>query len=406
MKNNIYLLAILFLSSIGVLNAQSPEIISGQYVITLKESAAKPILSNATTRDNGDLQVSASSAARTQNISKIKSIYDKSGVAKAKVVHEFSDASVGFSAKLTNDEVEKIKKNPEVAGVYQDYKISLDAGSSASAGASDLTTAASGQTLPCGISKAGGPVDGSTKSTWIWVFDTGIEFTHPDLNVQTNPIYAKSFIAGQTANDGNGHGTFVAGVAAAKNNNIGTVGVSAGAKVVPVKVLSNAGSGSFSSIIAGLNHVMTYSIPGDIVIFAFSAYPIANCENSNPIMRDLIRALGNKGVWVIMPAGAGGGNANQVTPGCINGTRVLTVGCISCTNQCCSFGGFGKPAVDFVAVGTNVYSTYINGGYTTWSSSVAPVAVVAGICHQQPGVGPVSAGNVVCGGLSYLIARR
>lgn len=50
-----------------------------------------------------------------------------------------------------------------------------------------------------------------------------------------------------------------------KNNAIGVVGVSAGAKVVPVKVLNNAGSGSFSTVLAGLNHVAMYDIPGDVV---------------------------------------------------------------------------------------------------------------------------------------------
>ena len=197
----------------------------------------------------------------------------------------------------------------------------------------------------------------------------------------------------------------MAGLAAAKNNNIGIVGVSAGAKVVPVKVLSNAGFGSYAGIIAGLNHIASRSIPGDVVIITVHIGPLANCENSNPALRDAIKSLGNKGVWVVMSAGTTAGNANNVFPACINGSRILTIGCISCTNTCCEFGAWGKPPVDFVAVGSSVYSTYKGGGYITWSSSVAPAALVAGICHQRPSTGPLSAGNVTCRGVSYPIAR-
>ncbi len=398
MKNIIYFLIALCLISISLLNAQNPDIISGQYIVVLKESVAKPTPNSSNVRDEG--QVAGINNIRLQNLSKVKSVYDKSGVTKAKIIAEFSDAAVGFSAKLSTDEVEKIKRDPNVAGVYPDYKVSLsETSTESSAGI------ASGQTIPCAVSKTGGSQDGSTKNTWIWVVGTGIDLNHPDLNVQTNALYAKSFITGQSIDDGNGHGTFMAGLAAAKNNNIGIVGVSAGAKVVPIKVLNNAGSGSFASIIAGLNHIAARSISGDVVILTFAISPIANCEHHNPILHDAIKNLASKGVWVIMGAGATAGNANAVFPACINGTRILTIGCISCTNICCGFGAWGKPPVDFVAVGSSVYSTYKGGGYITWSSSVAPAALVAGICHQRPSTGPASASNVTCNGVSYPIAR-
>ena len=142
MKKIVYFLMILFLNSISILNAQNPEIISGQYIVTLKESVAKPTPNTSTVRD--EVQAAGANNLRLQNLSKVKSVYDKGGIAKAKITEEFSDATVGFSAKLSADEVEKIKRDPNVEGVYPDYKVSLSAASTEpSAGI------AAGQTIPC-----------------------------------------------------------------------------------------------------------------------------------------------------------------------------------------------------------------------------------------------------------------
>lgn len=381
------------------------EIIPGQYIVKMKSDPNGADLAMAgaeSTERPGDAASGAGVANKNVAIlSKISRVNQKSGVSKGSVIHEFSSAMVGFSAKLTNDQVKKLRQDPEVEGVYPDYVIKL-----APVDAQGPTVAAA-QFTPCGITKAGGPVDGSTKATWIWILDTGIDYNHPDLNVQTNATYAKSFIAGQTIMDGHSHGTHCAGIAAAKNNTFGVVGVSAGAKVVPVKVLSNAGSGSFSGIIAGLNHVASKKIAGDVVSMSIGAYPLANCENSNPVLRDVIRNLGNAGVWVVMAAGNDGNKTNgtqQNMPGCINGTRVLTVGAIDCNNNCASYTNLGA-GTDWVAVGSNVYSTIPGGGYGYKSGTSMATPTVAGICHARNNY-PVSAGSVNCGGRVYPIARR
>ena len=81
---------------------------------------------------------------------------------------------------------------------------------------------------------------------------TGIDLTHPDLNVYNE----KSFVSGtSSADDDNGHGTHVAGIVAAKDNDIGVVGMAPGARLWAVKVLDSSGSGSISDIIAGIDYV-------------------------------------------------------------------------------------------------------------------------------------------------------
>ena len=89
---------------------------------------------------------------------------------------------------------------------------------------------------------------GFTTSTPV-VLDTGVA-VHPDLNVFTNV----SFVAGQTT-DGNGHGTHVAGIAAALDNGIGVVGVAPGARLWAIKVMDDSGSGITSTVIQGIDYV-------------------------------------------------------------------------------------------------------------------------------------------------------
>jgi subtilisin len=115
------------------------------------------------------------------------------------------------------------------------------------------------QTLPTGINR----IDGETSSTAsgngtgavsnvaVAVIDTGIDVDHPDLNVAGG----KNCSTGKSFDDGNGHGTHVAGTIAAKDDANGVAGVAPGAPVYAVRVLNNAGSGSWSSVICGVDWV-------------------------------------------------------------------------------------------------------------------------------------------------------
>lgn len=401
MKINVLLAALLF-CGFATANAQDePQAIPGQYIVILKETAAKPIIKNTATSDR-DNKESENKAAREQNLSVVQGVYTKKGIKESAIVNQFADVLVGFTAQLSDSEKTALSKDPAVKGVYQDYIVSLGNPQVESI-PGDIN--AQSQSTTCAVTKAGGPIDGSGKATWIWILDTGIDLDHPDLNVQTSATFAKSFISGQSVDDGNGHGTHCAGIAAAKNNAIGVVGVSSGAKVVPVKVLSNAGSGAWSGLISGLNHVAQYDIPGDVVSMSLGGYGYNNCENSNPSLRDAIRNLGLAGTYVVMAAGNDAADASRNLPGCINGTKVYTIGSITCQNTCSSFSNWKKPPVDFAAVGSNVYSTYKNGGYATLSGTSMATPVVAGVIHARNGA-PLSAGNVTCAGATYPIAKR
>lgn len=401
MKLKVLLTALLAAGFVAA-SAQPPKIIPGQYIVILKESAAKPVVLQQQKSTNREQKASLNKQIRDKNLAVVRGVYQKYKIAQSSIKAEYADLLCGFAAKLTTDEVAKLKADILIESIYPDYEIQMAPPVYEEPSHTGITS----QQITCAVTTAGGYLDGSGKSTWIWILDTGIDGSHPDLNVQTNSPFAVSFITGQTWADGKGHGTHCAGIAAARNNNIGVVGVSAGAKVVPVKVLDNTGHGTFSSLIAGLNHVSIYDIPNDVVSMSLGGCCIvSNCETYLPALRDIIQHLGNAGTWVVMAAGNDFGDAGRNSPGCINGTRVYTIGSVSCNKVASDFSNFNPSVVDWVAVGEEVYSTLPGGGYGKKSGTSMATPVVAGIIHAR-GAAPVSGGTVNCDGNNYPIAHR
>lgn len=398
-------LFILLITSLGCLCAQEagePTPIPGQYIVMLKETAARPVILDETINAAGREETYQSNQTKRQsNLEKTAQVRRTAGLSESKVLAEYADALVGFSANLSPEEVAALTANPDVESVSQDYIVQLDLQSDEGRPAEFKEM---GQTVTCAIQNAGGFARYSgSDDRWLWILDTGIDLDHPDLAVNSLFPYAKSFIPGETYDDAHGHGTHVAGIAAAKDNTIGVVGVSAGALVIPVKVLSNGGMASLTSVLQGINHVALYDKKGDVVNLSLGSYPVTNCANSNPALKTAIQNMGNSGTWVCIAAGNNGGKAINCNPACINGARILTVGAMGCSGSCATFSNWGSSVVDWVATGVNVYSTYKKGGYATLSGTSQATPVVAGIVHLT-GKAPVSGGTVTCGNLQVPLA--
>lgn len=91
------------------------------------------------------------------------------------------------------------------------------------------------------------------------VVDTGIDPTHPDLNV-TGGVNCSN---GKHFNDADGHGTLVAGIIGAKDNGIGIAGVAPGANLFAVRSLNNKGAGSTSSVLCGVDWITATRLDAD-----------------------------------------------------------------------------------------------------------------------------------------------
>ncbi len=266
----------------------------------------------------------------------------------------------GFVARLTKQEALALLSDDNVEYVEPDRIIQLG---------TSCFTLVSPSTAQWGVKKTG-VGDGTGKT--VWVIDTGVDFAHPDLTV--DQTRSKNFIDPQSsAVDDNGHGTHVAGIIGANNNNIGVLGVAPGAKVVALKVLDGTGEGNSSYIFQALNYVGQFASAGDVVNMSLGSDTISNALDNT------VKQLAARGILFSIAAGNSSVSANLSSPGRANHANIYTVSAIDSVGRFASFSNFGNDVVDYAAPGVHVVSTYSNGRYARLSGTSMAAPHMAGI---------------------------
>lgn len=207
--------------------------------------------------------------------------------------------------------------------------------------------------------------DGTGKTAWI--LDTGVDLDHPDLNVdrKRSRAFLDEF---DSAEDGNGHGTHVAGIIGAKNNRIGILGVASNATIVALKVLDNGGDGTVSAVLDGIAYISKNGKRGDAVNISLSV------EDLSDILDVEVEALGRKGFFIAIAAGNEQEDASYFSPSRASGENVYTVSAVdSLGNFATNFSNYGA-VVDYAAPGIRILSTSSSGqyAYRTGTSQAAP----------------------------------
>lgn len=288
----------------------------------------------------------------------------------ARAKHVYSVALRGFAADLPQQAIERMQaNNPNIAYCEQDQIVTtgpIQAAAPPSGGGGTQPA----QETPWGIARVNGGAAGTFATAWI--IDTGIDFTHPDLNVDT--ARSRSFLGGNTTPvDQNGHGTHVSGTIAARDNAIGVIGVAPGALVVAVRVLDRRGSGSNSGVIAGVDYVAANGRPGDVANMSLGGGVSAALDTA------VVNAAASSGVRFALAAGNETDNANNHSPARANGQNVFTVSAFSVGDKWASFSNFGNPPIDYAEPGVGVKSTWLNGGYNTISGTSMATPHLAGL---------------------------
>jgi subtilisin family serine protease len=307
----------------------------------------------------------------------------------ADVRYVYDSVLRGFSIRVPNESVlQAIQRDPNVAYIEQDMQVQ-----------------AFPQILPRGVNRIDGELSstisgngaGSVNSD-IAILDTGIQLSHPDLNVYRQ----RTFVSGtSSANDDNGHGTHVAGIAAARDNSIGVVGVAPGARLWAVKVLGSSGSGSISTVIRGIEYVTQNA--GEIDVANLSL----GCECTSTALNTAISNSVAAGITFVVASGNNGRNAATFSPA--NHPSVIAVSAVVDTDGKCgrlgastSYGGDDRFAsfsnygsvVDLAAPGVSIYSTYRGSTYATMSGTSMAAPHVAGAAAlydaTHPGASPSS----------------
>ncbi len=296
------------------------------------------------------------------------------------VTHVYRHAVRGFSANISAQGAARMQAaNPHIAYCEQDQVMRVVQGKGKPGGGGGTAPA---QSTPWGVARVGGGQSGATGRAF--VIDSGVDLDHPDLLV--NAGMSRSFTREKDADDGNGHGTHVAGTIAAIDNSIGVVGVAAGAEIVAVKVLTRSGSGSTSGVIAGVDYVADVGRTGDVANMSLGGGVSITLDNA------VINAAAG-GVKFTLAAGNESDHADNHSPARANGPNVFTVSSFAEGDNWSSFSNFGNPPVDYAEPGSAIPSTYKDGGYATLSGTSMAAPHLAGLFL----LGPIRSGGSVKG---------
>ncbi|MFE7773918.1 S8 family serine peptidase [Streptomyces sp. NPDC057445] len=299
-------------------NADAPGAIAGSYIVTLDESAA-------------DAGSKAGKALAAEYGAKIKKTYNA--------------ALNGYSVELSEAQAKKFAADPAVESVVQNrvFTISGTQPSPPSWGLDRIDQKA----LP--LNQSYTYPDSAGQGVTAYIIDTGVRITHSDFGGRASYGY-DAIDNDNTAQDGNGHGTHVAGTVAGSS-----YGVAKKAKIVGVRVLDNSGSGTTEQVVAGIDWVTQNAVKP----------AVANMSLGGGVDTALDTAVRNSiasGVTYAIAAGNDGANATNTSPARV--TEAITVGSTTSSDARSSFSNYGS-VLDIFAPGSSITSAWNSGDSAT-----------------------------------------
>jgi subtilisin len=271
-------------------------------------------------------------STNSELIGNLRETLTAAGGTIAAIYDQFRMLNVRFERPPTNAEqfINSLKAHPAVQGIFYDAIATLG-----------QTTSSSDQLIPRGIDRVDADKSGArsgdgvgTVDADIAIIDSGVTMNHPDLNVL--PQRCLSFLPQvyplPSCNDEINHGTMVAGIAAAKDNNIGVVGTAPGARIWALKVGATKPEFLNSDEMKALNYVAANAKDIEVVNLSFGRPGLYLPEFI--AIHDVIL----KGVVVVVAAMNNNVDAKYISPAMY--PAVITVSAITDTNGKC--GGLGS----------------------------------------------------------------
>jgi subtilisin family serine protease len=285
----------------------------------------------------------------------------------------YRHAIKGFSAKLPAAAIEALRNNPFVKYIEQDQQVSIEATQSGATWGLDRIDQTS---LPLNgtynYDQTGSGVDA-------YIFDTGIRLDHTDFGGRAIAGY-DAF--GGNSQDGNGHGTHVAGTVGGA-----AYGVAKNTRLIAVRVLDNSGSGSWSGVVAGIDWAVGHH---------GSTPAVGNMSlggGGSTSVDDAVRRAIADGITMCVAAGNSTANASNYSPARVS--EAITVGATTSSDGFSSYSNFGS-VVDLLAPGSSIKSAWYTSSTATNTISGTSMATphVAGAAalylEANPGTSPAS----------------
>ncbi len=328
--------------------ANAADKIAGQYIIVFKGDTREPAMRQVTER-----------AATTLG---------------GTVLYEYRAALQGFAAKLDKKAVRQLRKNPRIAFIEQDKRVSINDRFDPGISPSPLDTAQPNATWGLDrIDQRNLPLDNvynyvpNGTGVNAYVIDTGIRITHTDFGGRAYSGY-DAIGDGNGTNDCNGHGTHVAGTIGSA-----TYGVAKNVKLYAVRVLGCDGYGSNSGVIAGIDWITQNRVKPAVSNMSLGGGTSTALDNA-------VRNSINAGVVFAVAAGNESVNACNSSPA--RTAEAITVGATTSTDARASYSNYGT-CLDLFAPGSSIQST--------WNSSDTATNTISGTSMATPHVAGVVA---------------
>ncbi|WP_411102074.1 S8 family peptidase [Streptomyces sp. cmx-4-9] len=335
-------------------NAGAPGSVSGSYIVTLNDSARS-------TADSG------------------KAVARRYG---AKIDKTYSAALNGYSVEVSEAQARKLAADPAVASVVQNRTFTVDATqpNPPSWGLDRIDQRA----LP--LNQSYTYPDTAGEGVTAYIIDTGVRITHQDFGGRASYGY-DAIDNDNTAQDGHGHGTHVAGTVGG-----GAYGVAKKAKIVGVRVLNNQGSGTTAQVVAGIDWVTRNAVKPAVANMSLGG-------GADSALDTAVRNSIASGITYAVAAGNESADASTKSPARV--AEAITVGATTNTDAKASYSNYGS-ILDLFAPGSNITSSWGTGDTATNTISGTSMASphVAGAAAvylaQNPGSTPaqISAGLV------------
>lgn len=358
------------------------EAVPGEYIIIFKKDDDRNLVYTPTKRGGSPELTRIQDAFRAKAVSTLQNVSRSTD----NIGFVYTGATQGFQAKgLTTEDVATLMADDRILSIAPNYvhkpelpkpqrpegyaEIPKELTSVGSKSQTRDVVLGDGEFLPWGVEYVGRANNAGT-NRYAFILDTGIA-PHSDLTIDSG--LSASMFSGQSWEDQQGHGTHVAGTVGARSNGGGVIGVAYGSTLVAVKVLDNNGSGTDASTIAGCDYAFNNSISGDVFNYSVGY----RSRYTSVAVDDAFRNLDNK-IYGALAAGNSNDDTQFYSPQRIITSQTWMIGNLTRSLSPNGSSNYGS-SVDRWAPGTDVWSTWLGGGFNVISGTSMASPHVCGI---------------------------